>query len=183
MYTIEEPGLGTIDVFPLPADEATLRSLLDELFTEHWAHIRFGPMIQGSAWEIAAAGPATTSMLDGYLTVDVGGWHFHLCIGEHRGSPGHPVDPVLATHRRTARAELYRLTNGGAPTSWGVRLFNGAGEEQITILLPNPFLSDEMQLLAEPDWSRLALWDDLRRRYLGLDPDPRDRAGTRFVHC
>ena len=183
MYTTEEPGLGTVEVFPLPTDEETLRRLLVEVFTDHWEHVRFGPMIQGSAWEIAApAPPAKMAMLDGYLTVDFGTWHFHLCIGEHRGSPGHPIQPELAQHRRTGRAELYRLTDGGAPTSWGVRLFNGAGEEQISILLPNPFLSDAMDLLPEPDWSRLALWDHLRARYLGLGPDPQDRVATRFVH-
>jgi hypothetical protein len=121
-------------------------------------------------------------MLDGYLTIDCGHWHFHLCIGEHKGSPGHPVDPELARHRRTGRAELYRNVSPGFPTSWAARLSNGAGEEQITIFLPNPFLSDEMQLLPEADWSRLGLWDHLRQRYLGLDPDPRDRSGTHFVH-
>ena len=185
MYTVKEPGLGTVEIFPLPTDEETLRGLLGEVFTDHWSQIRFGPMIQGSAWEIAVGGPPEKmAMLDGYLTVDFGTWHFHLCIGEHRGSPGHPVDPELARHRRTSRAELYRLlTDEGWPTSWGIRLFNGAGEEQISVLLPNPFLSDAMELLDEPDWKRLALWDHLRRRWLGLEPDPRDRSGTRFVHC
>ena len=24
-------------------------------------------------------------MLDGYLTVDTGAWHFHLCVNDHRG--------------------------------------------------------------------------------------------------
>ena len=57
-----------------------------------------------------------------------------------------------------------------------MRLFNGAGEQQITIMLPSPFLSDDQQLLPAADWSRLALWDHLRQKYLGLDPDPIDRA-------
>lgn len=182
MRTVDERGLGTIEVFPLPTDEATLRALLTELFTEHWNEIRFGPMIQGAAYEIAAPGPAHTGMLDGYLTVDFGAWHLHLCIGEHRGAPGRPVGPELARHRRTGRAELYRTVTSGAPTSWAVRLCNGAGEEQITILLPNPFLSDAMEVLPEPDWDRLALWDHLRARYLGIGPDPRDRSAPAFFH-
>ncbi|MCK9932713.1 hypothetical protein MXD62_37195 [Frankia sp. Mgl5] len=59
-------------------------------------------------------------MYDGYVTVDFGAWHFHLCIGEHTASG--------------------------------------------------------------PDFGRLAAWDALRERYLGLGPDPRDRSGTGFRH-
>jgi hypothetical protein len=124
-------------------------------------------------------------MFDGYLTVAFGISHFHLCIGTHAGTPGQPATPALAHHRRTARAELYRrLDRKGAPVSWGVRLFNGHGEEQVTILLPNPFLSpDGEKLLKEPDWSRLALWDRLRSRWAGLsEPDPRDRSARGFSH-
>jgi hypothetical protein len=34
-----------------------------------------------------------------------------------------------------------------------------------------------------PDWSRLALWDHLRSRWLGLaEPDPFDRSGRGFRH-
>ena len=70
---------------------------------------------------------------------------------------------ALARRRQTARAELYRRLDhaSGPPTSWGLRLFNGHGEQQITILLPNPFLSpDGEKVLTVPDWSRLALWDE-----------------------
>jgi hypothetical protein len=174
---VEEEGMGTMEIFALSTDEAELRALLSELFTEHWDSIRFGTLIQGSVFEIAAPNaPHGITMLDGYLTVDFGSWHFHLCIGEHRGSPGHPVSASLAQHRRTARAEFYRIVNGGAPSSWGLRLFNGAGEQQLTVMLPNPFLSEEHGLLDTPDWTRLAVWDALRSRYLGLDTDPRDRS-------
>ena len=40
----------------------------------------------------------------------------------------------------------------------------------------------DLRFEPEPRWERLALWDDLRRRYLGLDPDPRDRSGRRLLH-
>jgi hypothetical protein len=65
-----------------------------------------------------------------------------------------------------------------------VRLFNGAGEQQVTILLPNPFLSpDGDKVLKRPDWSRLALWDALRARWTGAaGPDPVDRSAERFRH-
>jgi hypothetical protein len=175
-----------VEAFALPSDEASLETLLRELFSEHWRAIVFGPLIQGAAWEFRASHPPTRiGMLDGYLTVAFGPSHFHLCIGPHRGPPGNPAPDALARHRRTARAELYRrLDKAGAPVSWGLRLFNGEGEQQLTILLPNPFLSaDGEMILPEPDWSRLALWDRLRGGWLGLgDPDPFDRSGSGFSH-
>lgn len=183
MRTVEEEGMGVLELFPLPAEQAVLEALLGDIFRDHWQQVRFGILIQGAVFEIAAPNaPVGISMLDGYLTVDFGSWHFHLCIGEHRGSQGHPVSSGLALHRRTARAEFYRLLGDGAPTSWGVRLFNGAGEQQLTVMLPNPFLSEEMGLLAQPDWDQLLVWDRLRERHLRLPPDPRDRSGRRFVH-
>ena len=183
-HTVVEPGLGTLEVFALETSEAPLRALLTDIFQNHWRAIQFGPLIEGAAWEIAAPNaPRKMAMLDGYLTVDFGAWHFHLCIGPHRGSAASPVSPALAAHRRTARAELYRqLNDDGAPNSWGLRLLNGHHEQQLTVFLPNPFLSDELRPLPKPDWSRLALWDHLRHTTLGLPPDPKDRTGTGFVH-
>ena len=63
------------------------------------------------------------------------------------------------------------------------RMFNGEGAQQLTVLLPNPFLDGDQHPLDPPDWSRLELWDALRRRYLGLPPDPIDRSGEGFVHA
>jgi hypothetical protein len=182
---IEEDG-AALDVLALPTDAASLEELLRDLFQNHWREIIFGPIIQGAAWEMRAERPPQTiGMFDGYLTVAFGVSHFHLCIGEHRGAPGQPVSLALARHRRTARAELYRrLGHDGAPVSWGVRLCNGRDEQQITVLLPNPFLDPETdQVLKAPDWSRLALWDKLRARWFGLtEPDPVDRSGRGFSH-
>jgi hypothetical protein len=181
---VEADG-ATCDLFPLPVDEAPLESLLRSLFVDHWREITFGPIIQGAAFEFKAPSPPTfVGTFDGYLTVAFGAPHFHICIGDHKGSQSNPVSSELARHRRTARAELYRrLDRAGAPVSWGLRLFNGAGEQQITILLPNPFLDPTTdKVLDIPDWSRLALWDELRARWLGLDPDPLDRSGKGFCH-
>jgi hypothetical protein len=183
---VRDPDGASVDRFALPADEASLEALLRELFEKHWSEITFGPIIQGAAWEIRAPhAPTRLGMLDGYLTVEFGISHFHICIGPHKGMPGHPAPESLARHRRTSRAELYRrLDRSGAPISWGLRLFNGEGEQQMTVLLPNPFLSpDGEKLLKTPDWSRLALWDMIRERWLNLDePDPIDRSGLRFTH-
>jgi len=184
--TVKDPDGATVEIFALPTDEVSLAALLRDLFEHHWDKITFGPLIQGAAWEIRAPhAPTHIGMLDGYLTVAFGASHFHLCIGATRGPRHDPTPPSLARHRKTARAELYRrLDRSGAPASWGLRLFNGAGEQQLTILLPNPFLSAEGdKLVQEPDWSRLALWDELRARWTGsAGPDPLDRSGVRFTH-
>jgi hypothetical protein len=181
-----DPNGGIVEAFPLPTDEASLEELLRHLFEHHWDKITFGPLIQGAAWEIRAAQPPThVGMLDGYLTVAFGPSHFHLCIGPHKGSRKNPTPEALARHRRTARAELYRrLDKSGAPVSWGLRLFNGHGEQQATILLPNPFLApDSGKVLKTSDWARLDLWDQLRSRWLGLtEPDPFDRSSRGFSH-
>ena len=184
METVTEPGMGRLEIFPLDTGESFLHDLISELFEEHWHDIVFGSLIQGAVFEIRASNaPTRISLLDGYLTVNLGAWHFHLCIGDHKGSRANPTDAALADHRRTARAELYRvLDRHDAPTSWGLRLMNGAGEQQMTVFLPNPFLTDDDQILKDPDWSRLALWDHLRQAHLGLGPDPRDRAANGFHH-
>ncbi|HEX5269065.1 MAG TPA: hypothetical protein VFW33_01195 [Gemmataceae bacterium] len=183
---VTEADGSVLEVFALPTGAADLEAILRDLFESHWQEITFGPIIQGAAWEMQAqAAPTYVGVLDGYITVAFGAPHFHICIGEHKGARGHPVTEELARHRRTARAEMYRLLDdGGAPVSWGLRLFNGKGEQQITVLLPNPFLSPTNEkVLKVPDWSRLALWDALRARWLGLTaPDPLDRSATGFRH-
>jgi hypothetical protein len=182
---IDPDGHG-VDVFPLPTDQASLEALLRNLFEAHWDKITFGPIIEGAAWEIRAPhAPTRVGTMDGYLTVAFGGSHFHLCIGPTKGSRHDPTPAALARRRQTARAELYRrLDRDGAPISWGMRLFNGADEQQLTILLPNPFLSpDGDKVLKIPDWSQLQLWDELRARWTGAaGPDPVDRSATRFRH-
>ncbi|OBJ52920.1 hypothetical protein [Mycobacterium sp. 1423905.2] len=165
--------------WPLPVDERSLLDLIHMCFAEYWDEIWFGVLIEGAAWEVAAPNPPKRiSTYDGYATVDFGRWHFHLCIGEHRES-----GPVLGRIRRCASAELYRRFGGdGHPTSWGARLHNGRGEQMMTILLPNPFLTNVQQLREQPAWEQLELWDRLRATFLGLAPDPLDRAGTGFQH-
>lgn len=172
---VDEPGLGRVQRWPLPTDENTLWLLLKEIFQGHWQDIRFGTLVPGAVWEIRAPNaPTGVGLLDGYATVDFGAWHFHLCIGHFSGT-----SPELAAQRRTARAEFYRaLDRAGAPRSWGVRMFTAAGDQQLTVFLPNPFLDDDGHLAKQPDWSKLAAWDALREAFLGLPPDPLDRSGS-----
>ncbi len=177
-HIVDEYGQ-TVERFPVPTDEDTLLAMLTELFERWWDDIFFGTLVQGGAWEVAAPNPPTRiSTVDGYLTVDFGRWHFHLCIGEHQAS-----GPELGRIRRCHEAYLYRIIGAdGAPTSWGLRLINGEGTQTANVILPNPFLSNRQEILAEPDWERLRCWDDLRATYLGLDPDPLDRTGRGFAH-
>ena len=45
----EEPGVGTVESFPLKAEESELVSLIEEIFL-HWKEISFGPIIQGGSF-------------------------------------------------------------------------------------------------------------------------------------
>ena len=189
--TASEPVMETsptgrqVELFPLPTDEAFLDGLLRDLFENHWAEITFGPMIQGAAYEIQCSEkPHKIGLLDGYLTIFFGPSHFHLCIGENLGSPASPTPPALREHRRTRQAHFFRsLGPDGAPMTWGLRLINGGGEEQMTLFFPNPFLTDDDQIATQPDWSRLGLWEAMLRRYLAREPDGKDRQGKGFSHC
>ncbi|PDW01600.1 DUF7676 family protein [Candidatus Viridilinea mediisalina] len=173
-----EPGFGTLELFPLVPTETILYHLFTDLFHDHRNHFIFGPCVPITMLDLKEPDyPPEISLSNGYLTVDFGAWHFHLCIGEHKGTQHKPLAPELLRQRRTARAEFYRrITPNGGIDTWGLRCFNGKGGHQITILLPTPFVASDMERLEVPDWSRLALWDDLRFRYLGLTPDPRDRS-------
>lgn len=149
--------------WPVPVDGDRIERLLTEILGTHWSSVTVGPLIEGAAWEIRFAEPPKLSMLDGYLTVDTGSWHFHLCVNDHTGAP----TPERAVHRRVARAEFYRERGDTClPMSWGLRLWNGHGEQMVTVLFPNPHFDEVGGLLAEPRWERLALWDDLRRRHV-----------------
>ena len=141
----------------------TVGRLLTELFSEHWEEITFGPVIEGSAWEVRLTAPPTLTLRDGYLTVDTGTWHFHLCVADHHARG----DERLASVRRVARAAFFR-TDGGScvPTSWGLRLWNGRGEQMITIFFPSPFYDHATEeRRREPDWRQTALWESFRARW------------------
>lgn len=175
---VETEDGGREQHWPLPTDKDSLLELLHLCFDEYWDEIWFGIIMQGAAWEVAAPNaPKRISYLDGYATVDFGRWHFHLCIGKHIGTTRE-----LRKVRQCSRAELYRrYGRDDTPSSWGVRLFNGRDEQMMTIMLPNPFLTNDQQPRAEPAWGQLELWDRLRAKFLGLQPDPADRAGQRIT--
>jgi len=130
------------EYFDVECSEPSLLALLREMFEVSWQHVIFGPCIEGAVFEGRFGAPPVLSILDGYATVQVAGsesWHFHLCIGPHRGSPSLPTSPELARWRRCARAAFFRsLDRDGRASAWGVRLWNGRGEQMLTVFFPNP---------------------------------------------
>ena len=159
---VREPDGSVTEYSDVAVAGDTVERLMSEVFGEHWAAISAGPVIDGAAYEIRFTGPPKLSMLDGYLTIDTGPWHFHLCVNDHGGA----ATPELARVRRVARAAFFR-TDGGScvPGAWGLRLWNGRGEQMITVYFPNPWLDDDLERVREPRWELTALWEDLRKRY------------------
>lgn len=172
------------EIYSLPVESAYLEEMLRYIFENHWRSIVFGPIIEGGAYEFRCPRePKSITLFDGYLTVHFGGTHFHICIGENTGSASHPTPAALKQKRRTSRAEIVRgFDEKGAPITWQLRLFNGDGTPQLNIFFPNPFLTDEDGIADTPDWSRLAVWDNIATRYLGREQaqDPLDRSGLGF---
>ncbi|MGQ0593441.1 MAG: DUF7676 family protein [Gammaproteobacteria bacterium] len=171
---IDNPDGTTTEYTYFEPTEESMCVLVDILFKEHWADITVGPCIEGAVFEIRFQDPPKVSLFDGYLTVDLGHWHFHLCIGAHKGTPS----PELAAKRRVARAAFFETRGGkcGGGRSWGLRLWNGFGEQMTTVFLPSPFLSEDLKVLKEPRWERLRLWYTLRETFLG-EPMPEDLNG------
>jgi hypothetical protein len=165
------------EYFDVECSEPALLALLREMFEAHWRDVIFGPCIEGAVFEGRFGEKPTISLLDGYATVQVGGsesWHFHLCIGPHRGSSSLPTPPELAEWRRCARAAFFRnLDRGGRASSWGFRMWNGRDEQMLTVFFPNPWIDPARQrYVAEPAWSRLDLWMTLRERFTGIPGEP-----------
>ncbi len=149
--------------------ETVIQHLIQELFVNNWQHVIVGPCVEGAVFEIRFVQPPELRQSDGYLTVDLGAWHFHLCVGPHKGNSSdelrrmRPVQKIAFFERRGKGC--------GSGRSWGLRLWNGYGEQMTTVFLPNPNLSDDMQLLKSPDWQRLELYYHLRHKFLG-EPIP-----------
>ena len=167
------------EVWSLPRDATFLEQMFRYLFEHNYEDFSFGPLIPGAAYELRAPGkPERVTMSGGYLTVHWGEkGHFHLCVAEPNGTP------ESVAHRRPGRVEAYRrLDKNGLPLSWGLRMFNGKGEPQISVFFPNPWVSKADGVTDEPDWSRLALWEDFLPRFTGNAPDGQDRLGKGFRH-
>lgn len=172
--TSENPDGTKTEYFEVEPTEENLRSLIQELFEDNWEHIIFGPCVQGAVFEIRFFEKPRIGYQDGYLTIGPTSWHFHLCVGPHKGSDTRPTPPELAATRRCSRAAFFRdLDRAGRQSSWGFRMWNGKDEQMITVFFPNPWLDPErFDYVETPDWKRLALWMRLRERYAGIPVEP-----------
>lgn len=156
----------------MDASPERMEKLFRDLYENRWNQLRFGPCVQGAVFELVLTEKPKVTMLDGYLTVDTGPWHFHLCVGTYEAKATHMEvkrDKLEedARQRRVGKAAFVRnLDASNAPRSWSLRFWNGLGEQMISIFLPSPFLNEKLQRVNEPDWSRLELWENLRKEYL-----------------
>ena len=143
----------TTEYHDMAVEGDAVERLLVQLFTEHWADLTVGPLIEGAAYEIQFVAPVSTVA-----------WPFHLCVNDHHGRRS----AELARIRRVARAAFFKTEGGScAPATWGLRLWNGRGEQMITVLFPNPHFDEQWRRLREPRWEKTELWHELRRRYVG----------------
>jgi len=144
--------------------EPVLRELVEELFGKNWARITVGPCIEGAVFEIRFTQAPEIRISDGYLTIDLGPWHFHLCIGAHKGSSSQELRKMRPVNKIAFFERRGKGCGGGR--SWGIRMWNGYGEQMTTVFLPNPNLTDDMQYVKTPDWNRLSLYYHLRGQFL-----------------
>lgn len=163
---------GTISSFTyFDVREIDLEGMITELYQHHWDKILTTYVVQGAVFELFSKKPEKIGMLDGYLTVDTGDWHIHLCIGENQGNRAkHENKKELQHVRQVAKGAFIHQTNGTCtPESWSLRLWNGNEEQMINIIFPSPYLNEEMQPQRKnPDWKKLELWKEIRRKYLGV---------------
>ncbi len=162
---VENPGGGITEYTWFSPDPETMGRLTDALFKEFWNKIVVGPCVEGAVFEIRFQEAPKVTFSDGYLTVDLGYWHFHLCTGVHKRAGSEE----LAKNRQVSKVAFFesKRERCGGGQSWGLRMWNGFGEQLTTVFLPNAYLTDEMKIQKEPDWNRLALWHELRNRFLG----------------
>lgn len=91
------------------------------------------------------------------------------------------ISEAERSHRKPSKAQIFRrYGNDEKPNSWGFEMWNGHGEPMISIFFPNPFLSDQDTLPDVPDFSRLASWRAISKRWLGREPEARDEQGKGF---
>lgn len=179
---VKQEGKRALEQWPLPLDQTYLEEFLTYVFKNYWNDIIFGPLIEGAAYELTCPRePSRIGVFDGYLTVAFDGPHFHLCIGENKGSPKNPTPEDLKARRKPSKAQIFRrLDQDGAPISWGFEMRNGADQPMITIFFASPFLAAGDKVSKEPIWERLAMWRDISQRYLGRGPEEFDASGRGY---
>lgn len=154
------------------ASEETVTRLMREIFEENWQRITVGPWLLGAIFELPFEKAPEIRIKNGYLTIDAGPWHCHLCIGAYKCS-GNEESLSL---RRVAKIAFYNWRGNGSikERSSGIRLWNGYGEQMTTIFFPHVLLAENAHAIAKKaNWENLRLWYQFRERYLG-EPVPED---------
>lgn len=148
-----EPRISYFEIEPAPNRFA---ELLKELFSHHWKEITFGPALAGASFEIKIDQEPQVTYQNGFLTVMwTRGAHFHLSVG------------TPDEKKRATRGAFFEMEGSCVPKSWGLRFWNGSGEELLSIYFPNAYLTEEGKV-ETPDWSKLKLWEEFRSRYTAL---------------
>ncbi len=181
------PDGSTMQYWLVPTDEANLRDLFAELLDEHWNRLVLGPAIQGCVFECEFSAKPPWKYFDGYLTVTnptEPHWHFHLCLGQHGGSPRRPTPPELQDWRRCSFCAFGRHHDpDGSQAAWTLELRNGRQEPMLTVWFPNPYLDDAKHAYtSNADWDKLQLWMGLRQRHAGIAPEPPPSQATPCTH-
>lgn len=179
-----EDGRVSRELWVLPAEEAFLEAFLRDVFESHWDGVVFGPLIEGAAYEWKCPSkPRSVTLFDAYLTVHFGkGGHFHLCIGDNKGSESHPTPADLRERRKPSKAQIFRrFDRHGHPISWGFEMENGHGEPMVTIFFPSPFLTDDDGIPEAPDFTRLATWRAIARKWLDREAEALDETGRGYA--
>lgn len=145
-----------INYFEIEPEEKRFVELLKELFSSHWKEITFGPGLAGASYEIKIDLAPEVTYQNGFLTVMwTRGAHFHLSVG------------TPDKKKRVTRGAFFEMEGSCVPKSWGLRFWNGSGNELLSIYFPNPYLSGDSKV-STPDWSKVKLWEAFRSRYAAL---------------
>lgn len=153
------------------AKDVDVEAMLTEIYEKYWEQVTTTYVIQGAVFELFAKKPKKVGVLDGYLTVDTGDWHLHLCVGHNRANRASKEHKAkLQEIRQVKKGAFIHQTNGTCtPESWSLRLWNGNDEQMINIIFPNPYLTEDLKPQRKnPDWSKLDMWKELRKKYLGV---------------
>jgi len=152
MATIEREADGsTTESFEVSVAGDHVERLMREVFTDHWAHVSVGPIIESSACSTATSrstpAPGTSTSASTTTAAPP--------TPSSPASAASPAPPSSAP--RAARVPRDR----GACASGTV-----AASKWSRSSCPTPtHFDDAFQRLREPRWEKTALWEDLRRRY------------------
>ena len=182
-YSYRDAEGDEVECFPVQLDEAVLKQLISDIYQQYWDRIHFGTLIQGAVWEIAVdQPPVRIGMLDG-ISRSIRPLARSPCIG---GTKEPRRGRSIRRSRQAAPYVTCRILSA-AQGRWGtefmglpdVQRFRRSADDRV---LPESVSRPRAEDSASSRLVGLDMWDDLRRRYAGYEPDPSDRLSTGFVH-